>query len=26
MQLRKALLDLQHGLAPDTHQWMHEIC
>ena len=25
-QLRKALLDLQHGLAPDTHNWLHEIC
>ncbi len=25
-QLRKALLDLQHGLAPDTHHWLHEIC
>ena len=26
LQLRKALLDLQHGLVPDTHHWLHEIC
>jgi len=25
-QLRKALLDLQHGLAPDPHGWLHEVC
>ena len=25
-QLRKALLDLQHGIAPDTHGWLHEVC
>lgn len=25
-QLREALLDLQHGKAPDTHRWMHEVC
>ena len=25
-QLRKALLDLQHGLAPDPHRWLHEVC
>jgi len=25
-QLRKALLELQHGLAPDTNRWMHEVC
>ena len=25
-QLRKALLDLQHGLAPDTHRWLHDVC
>jgi branched-chain amino acid aminotransferase len=23
MQLRQALLDIQHGNAPDTHGWMH---
>jgi branched-chain amino acid aminotransferase len=26
MELRKALLDLQHGLAPDPHRWLHEVC
>ncbi len=26
MQLRKALLDVQHGVAPDTHGWMKKIC
>jgi branched-chain amino acid aminotransferase len=26
MELRKALLDLQHGLAPDPHHWLHEVC
>ena len=25
-RLRDALLNLQHGLAPDTHGWMHEVC
>jgi len=25
-QLRNALLNLQHGLAPDTNNWMHKIC
>jgi branched-chain amino acid aminotransferase len=25
-KLRKALLDLQHGLAPDPQHWLHEIC
>ena len=25
-QLRKALLDLQHGLASDTHHWLHQVC
>ena len=25
-QLRNALLDIQHGLAPDPHHWMHKIC
>lgn len=25
-QLRQALLDLQHGLAPDPHGWMHDVC
>ena len=25
-QLRKALLDLQHGLAPDTQHWLHSVC
>jgi branched-chain amino acid aminotransferase len=24
-QVRKALLDIQHGLAPDRHGWMHAI-
>jgi branched-chain amino acid aminotransferase len=24
--LRQALLDLQHGLAPDPHRWMHRVC
>jgi branched-chain amino acid aminotransferase len=26
MRLRKALLDIQTGKAPDTHGWMHTIC
>jgi branched-chain amino acid aminotransferase len=25
-QLRKALLDLQHGVAADTHGWLHTVC
>ena len=25
MRLRKALLDIQHGTAPDTHGWMHTL-
>ena len=25
-QLRKALLDLQHGLAPDPNGWLHLVC
>jgi len=25
-QLRKTLLDIQHGIAADTHGWMHDIC
>jgi len=25
-KLREALLNLQHGLAPDTHGWMHQVC
>ncbi len=25
MQLRTALLDIQHGTAPDTHGWMHTL-
>jgi branched-chain amino acid aminotransferase len=25
-QLRKALLDLQHGLAADPNHWLHEVC
>ncbi len=25
-KLREALLNIQHGLAPDTHGWMHEVC
>ncbi len=24
-KLREALLNVQHGLAPDTHGWMHEV-
>lgn len=24
--IRKALLDVQHGLAPDVHGWLHEVC
>ena len=24
-QLRAALLDIQYGMAPDTHGWMHAI-
>ncbi len=26
LALRKALLDLQHGAAADTHGWMHTVC
>ncbi|MBQ0984503.1 branched-chain amino acid aminotransferase [Streptomyces sp. F63] len=26
LQLRKALLDIQTGAAPDPHHWMHRIC
>ena len=26
VKLRDALLNLQHGVVPDTHGWMHEIC
>ena len=26
MQLREALLNIQTGLAEDTHQWLHTIC
>lgn len=25
-RLRQSLLDIQHGLAPDTHGWMHTVC
>jgi len=25
-KLRAALLNIQHGLAPDTHGWMHDVC
>jgi branched-chain amino acid aminotransferase len=25
-KLRKALLELQHGLAPDTNGWLHSVC
>jgi branched-chain amino acid aminotransferase len=25
-QLRKSLLELQHGLAPDPNHWLHEVC
>jgi branched-chain amino acid aminotransferase len=24
--LRRALLDVQYGLAPDTHGWLHKVC
>ena len=24
--LRRALLDIQYGLAPDTHGWLHKVC
>ncbi len=24
--IRKALLAIQHGLAPDVHGWLHEVC
>ncbi|WP_454774418.1 branched-chain amino acid aminotransferase [Janthinobacterium tructae] len=26
LALREALLGLQHGTAPDTHNWMHTVC
>ncbi|MGK5035151.1 branched-chain amino acid aminotransferase [Janthinobacterium sp. LB3P118] len=26
LALREALLGLQHGTAPDTHGWMHQVC
>lgn len=26
MELRQALLDLQHGRAPDPHGWVHRVC
>ncbi len=26
MRLRRTLLDIQHGLAADTHGWMHHVC
>lgn len=26
LRLRQTLLDIQHGLASDTHDWMHPIC
>jgi branched-chain amino acid aminotransferase len=26
MALRDALLDIQHGKAPDRHGWMHKVC
>lgn len=25
-RLRRTLLDIQHGLTPDTHGWMHVVC
>lgn len=25
-KLRDTLLNIQHGLVPDTHGWMHEVC
>ena len=25
-KMREALLNLQHGLAPDTYGWMHQVC
>jgi branched-chain amino acid aminotransferase len=25
-RIRKALLDVQHGHAPDVHNWMHDVC
>ena len=25
-QLRQALLEVQHGLAPDPHRWLHDVC
>ena len=25
-RLRQALLDIQTGAAPDTHNWLHQIC
>ena len=25
LRLRQALLDIQHGVAPDTHGWMHTL-
>jgi branched-chain amino acid aminotransferase len=25
LRLRDALLDIQHGVAPDTHGWMHRL-
>jgi branched-chain amino acid aminotransferase len=25
-KLRESLLNIQHGIAPDTHSWMHEVC
>lgn len=25
-QLREALLNLQHGVEPDTNGWMHQVC
>jgi branched-chain amino acid aminotransferase len=24
MRLREALLNIQHGVTPDTHGWMHD--
>jgi branched-chain amino acid aminotransferase len=26
VKLRATLLNIQHGLVPDTHGWMHEVC
>ena len=26
IRLRQAMLDIQHGLAPDTYGWMHRVC